>query len=180
MHEQALLEQAAKIRLAVFDVDGVLTDGRLYYGPEGEALKVFHSRDGLALKALARSGIQVAIISGRQHAGVNVRMQQLGIDEVHQGIEQKLPVLEGIMQRAGVTAEETCFTGDDWNDAPVMRATGLAFAPCDAAGPLHHLAHYVTRHGGGLGAVREICELLLCAHQKLYILETIGLDDGSN
>lgn len=175
MHEQALLQRAARIRLAVFDVDGVLTDGKLYYGPDGEAMKVFHSRDGLALKAMALAGIQVAIISGRKHPGVNVRMQQLGIHEIHQEIEQKLPLLEELAQRLGCTLEQTCFTGDDWNDVPAMRAVGLSMAPADAAGAVRHLAHYTTQSPGGQGAAREICEFLLGAQQKLYVLEQIGL-----
>ncbi|GAB4188241.1 MAG: HAD family hydrolase [Wenzhouxiangellaceae bacterium] len=174
MQEQQLLQRAAQIRLAVFDVDGVLTDGRLYYGADGEQLKVFHSRDGLALKALARSDINVGIISGRDHPAVNVRMAQLGIARVHQGIEHKLPVLQAMLDELGLEPQQMCFMGDDWNDAPAMRHAGLALAPADAAGAVRHLAHYVTRSNGGCGAAREACELLLGAHQQLHVLETIG------
>lgn len=177
-NEQTLLMKAARIRLAVFDVDGVLTDGRLFYGPDGEAMKVFHSRDGLGLKALARSGVHIAVISGRSHQGVEVRLQQLGISEVHQGIEHKLPVLEELMRRLGVNADETCFTGDDWNDAPAMRAVALAFAPADATRPILHLANYVTHHAGGAGAVREICELILGAQDNFCLLEDIGINQN--
>lgn len=174
MQEQALLTRAAAIELAVFDVDGVLTDGRLFYGPQGETMKVFHSRDGLGLKALRRSGLEVAIISGRDHPGVSQRMNQLGITQVFQGISNKMPVLETLMNQLNLGAEQVSYMGDDWNDAPAMRGAGLALAPADAAGAIHHLAHYVTRSGGGQGAVREVCELLLDARQKRYVLEEIG------
>ena len=155
-------------------MDGVLTDGRLYYGVDGEAMKSFHSRDGLGLKALANSGVHIAVISGRKHQGVNVRLAQLGITEVHQGIAHKLPVLVELMQRLGVQAEEVSFMGDDWNDAPTMRHAGLALAPADAARPIMHLADYVTHCPGGYGAVREVCELILGAQNNFHHLENIG------
>jgi len=173
-NHSALIARAAQIRLAVFDVDGVLTDGRLFYGPQGETLKVFHSRDGMGLKALARAGVTVAVISGRSHESVNVRLAQLGIERVHQGVEVKLPVLQTIMNELQLSAAETCFIGDDWNDVPAMRHAGLAMAPADAAAGVRRLVDYVASAGGGQGAAREICELLLTARQQLHVLEQIG------
>jgi 3-deoxy-D-manno-octulosonate 8-phosphate phosphatase (KDO 8-P phosphatase) len=156
-----LAARAARIELAVFDVDGVFTDGRLHYGPDGEALKVFHVRDGHGIKRLREAGIAVAVISGRSSAQVARRMAELGVDEVHQGDDHKLPVLEALLARRGVSAARCCYCGDDEPDLAPMRAVGLAVAPADAHPAARAAAHLVTAAGGGCGAVREVCDLLL-------------------
>ena len=161
--DPALAARAARIRLAVFDVDGVFTDGRLLFGPQGEALKQFHVRDGHGIKRLRGAGIAVAVISGRSSAIVAARMAELGVDEVHQGQDDKLPVLQALLARRGVAGDECCYCGDDEPDLAPLRAVGLACAPADAHPAVRAAASVVTSAGGGAGAVREVCDLLLAA-----------------
>ena len=161
--DPTLAARAARIRLAVFDVDGVFTDGRLLFGPQGEALKQFHVRDGHGIKRLRGAGIAVAVISGRSSPIVAARMAELGVDEVHQGHDDKLPVLQALLARRGVAADECCYCGDDEPDLAPLRAVGLACAPADAHPEVRAVASVVTRAGGGAGAVREVCDLLLAA-----------------
>jgi len=151
----------------VFDVDGVLTDGRLWYGPEGETLKVFHAADGHGLKMLAESGVAVALLSGRRSAAVERRAAELRIAHVLQGIEDKRPAFDALLGRLGVAAEATGFMGDELVDLPVMTRCGFACAPPEAPAFVRQHAHYVTRAGGGAGAVREACELLMQAQGTL-------------
>ena len=153
--------RAAKIRLVVFDVDGTLTDGRLYYGAGGEELKVFHVQDGYGLKRLMQAGVKVAIISGRDSAAVTRRMQDLGIEHVFQGDEDKLPLLEKLLKRLGLTLEQTACVGDDLPDLALLKHAGLAIAVRDARPQLKAVAHHVTAAQGGLGAAREVCDLIL-------------------
>ena len=156
-----LKQRAARIKLVVFDVDGVLTDGRLYYGAGGEELKVFHVHDGQGIKRLQRAGVTVAIISGRDSAAVTRRMQDLGIEHVFQGDEDKLPLLERLLTRLGITIEQTACVGDDLPDLPLLRHAGLAVAVSNAQPQLKAVAHHVTAAHGGLGAAREVCDLIL-------------------
>lgn len=156
-------EQAARIRLAVFDVDGVFTDGRLYYGADGAELKAFHTRDGHGIKELLRSGIQVAVISGRRSAAVTRRMQELGITHVFQGCDDKLPVLEQLLKQLGIAAEATACVGDDAPDLPLIQRAGLGIAVSDAHPAVRAVAQLTTRAAGGEGAVREVCDLILAA-----------------
>ena len=149
------------IRLLVLDVDGVLTDGRLYFGPRGEALKVFHVRDGFGLAQLRRAGIAVAVISGRRSPMVAVRCRELGIEHVHQGIADKLPVFKRLCARLKVTPAACACIGDDLPDLPLLRAAGASFAVADAHPAVRRAAGRVTRLPGGSGAVREVCDLLL-------------------
>jgi 3-deoxy-D-manno-octulosonate 8-phosphate phosphatase (KDO 8-P phosphatase) len=157
-------KQAAVIRLLVLDVDGVLTDGRLYFGSSGEALKQFHVRDGLGIQQVARAGIEVAVISGRKSRMVDVRCRELGIKHVHQGAKDKVAVLERLCAGLKIEAAECACVGDDLPDIPVMRKVALAFAVADAHSEARHAAHLVTKLPGGLGAVREVCDYLL-AHR---------------
>jgi 3-deoxy-D-manno-octulosonate 8-phosphate phosphatase (KDO 8-P phosphatase) len=159
----AVLERAARIRLLVLDVDGVLTDGRLYLSADGEELKVFHVRDGSGLVAIQRAGVTVAIISGRDSAAVTRRARELGIQHVCQGVSDKGAELERLLAELGITAEETACVGDDTPDAPMLRRAGLAIGVADAHPALLAYAHWVTRSNGGQGAVREVCDLLLSA-----------------
>ena len=159
----AVLERAKRIRLLVLDVDGVLTDGRLFISATGEELKVFHVRDGSGLVAVQRAGVTVVIISGRDSPAVTRRAGELGIRHVHQGVDDKGALLDRLMAELGVAAEETACVGDDTPDAPMLRRSGLAICVADAHPALLAAAHWVTPSTGGHGAVREACDLLLSA-----------------
>jgi 3-deoxy-D-manno-octulosonate 8-phosphate phosphatase (KDO 8-P phosphatase) len=148
-------------RLLVLDVDGVLTDGRLYFGPRGEALKVFHVRDGQGIVQLRRAGVAVAVISGRRSPMVTMRCRELGIEHIHQGITDKLAVLTRLCARLSITPAACACVGDDLPDLPLMRAAARSFAVADAHPQVRRAAGYVTRLPGGAGAVREVCDLLL-------------------
>ena len=158
-----LRELAAGIELVVFDVDGVFTDGRLYYGAEGETLKVFHVHDGQGVKRLIKAGVRVAVISGRESAAVTRRMHDLGIVHVFQGDEDKLPIFERLLKQLGIDAKRTACVGDDLPDLPLMQRVGLAVTVPNAHPEVLGKAQFVTRAGGGLGAVREVCDLILDA-----------------
>lgn len=156
----------AAIHLLVLDVDGVLTDGRLYFGARGEALKLFHVRDGLGIKQLAKAGIEVAVISGRKSKMVDVRCRELGIKHVYQGVEHKIAAFEKLCARLKVNPSACACIGDDVPDVPLMSKVALAFAVADAHPEARHAAHLVTKLPGGHGAVREVCDYLL-AHSDL-------------
>ncbi|HUI62220.1 MAG TPA: HAD-IIIA family hydrolase [Steroidobacteraceae bacterium] len=158
-------KDAAAIRLLVLDVDGVMTDGRLYFGPRGEALKVFHVRDGLGLQQLDAAGIGVAVISGRRSRMVAVRCRELGVEHVIQGARDKLAALTRLRSRLKVSAAECACVGDDATDVPLMGAVKLAFAVADAHREALRAAHVVTSLPGGSGAVREVCDYLLDARR---------------
>jgi len=159
----AVFERARHIRLLVLDVDGVLTDGRLFFTASGEELKVFHVRDGAGIVAVQRAGVTVAIISGRNSAAVTRRAGELGIRHVYQGADDKGARFDQLLAELGVTAAETACVGDDTPDAPMLRRAGLAIAVADAHPALVAAAHWVTKSKGGRGAVREVCDLLLSA-----------------
>lgn len=156
---------AARIRLLVLDVDGVLTDGRLYYGARGEAFKVFHVRDGAGVKALSAAGIAVAVISGRRSAMTARRCRELGIRYVLQGVGDKAAALRRLCARLQLSTQACACVCDDTPDVPLMKEAGLAFAVADAHEHARSAAHIVTRLPGGLGAVREVCDLLLAARR---------------
>ncbi|MGE5626354.1 MAG: KdsC family phosphatase [Bacillota bacterium] len=156
-------QRAARVRLVVFDVDGVFTDGRLWYGAQGEELKVFHVHDGQGVKRLLKHGVAVGVISGRESAAVARRMQDLGIAHLFQGDEQKLPIFERLLKKLGLTTEQAACVGDDLPDLPLLERAGLAIAVPNALDPIKARAHYVTRMDGGRGAVREICDLIMAA-----------------
>jgi 3-deoxy-D-manno-octulosonate 8-phosphate phosphatase (KDO 8-P phosphatase) len=149
----------------VLDVDGVLTDGRLYFGPRGEVLKVFHVRDGQGIRALQRAGVRVAVISGRRSAAVVRRCRELGIRHLVQGAADKPAALARILARLRLDAARCACIGDDAPDVPLMRAVGLAYAVADAHPLARRAAHRRTRLPGGLGAVREVCDRLLTARR---------------
>jgi 3-deoxy-D-manno-octulosonate 8-phosphate phosphatase (KDO 8-P phosphatase) len=153
----------ADIRLLVLDVDGVLTDGRLYFGPRGEALKVFHARDGFGMRRLISAGVEIAVISGRRSAAVSARCRELGIKRVFQGAVDKLAALERLLKGARVAASDCACVGDDVPDVPLFGIVGLSFAVPDAPLAVRRAAHHVTRLPGGMGAVREVCDRLLAA-----------------
>ena len=152
---------SAAIRMLVLDVDGVMTDGRLHFGPRGEALKLFHVRDGLGIKQVAHAGIEVAVISGRKSKMVDVRCRELGVAHVFQGAKDKLAVLEKLCARLKIEPSACACVGDDLPDIPLMRTVALAFAVADAHPEARHAAHLITKLPGGYGAVREVCDYLL-------------------
>lgn len=162
-------DAAARVRLLVLDVDGVLTDGRLYYGARGEALKVFHVRDGLGLKLLAAAGITVAVISGRRSAMTARRCRELGIRHLSQGVKDKLTAFQRLRGRLGMSSSVCACVGDDVPDIPLMREVGLSFAVADAHPHARSAAHIVTALPGGSGAVREICDFLLEARRPAAV-----------
>ena len=159
--------RAAGIRLAIFDVDGVLTDGGLIFDEAGRENKVFHSRDGHGLKMLQASGVELAVISGRRTEAVTHRMTGLGIRHVYQGQQDKLPAFYELLEKLQVTPEQTAYVGDDVVDLPIMLRVGLAVAVYDAHDLVIQHAHWRTSHPGGRGAVRDVCELLMEAQGKL-------------
>ena len=152
-----------RARLLVLDVDGVLTDGRLYYGAKGEALKTFHVRDGFGIKAVAEAGVTIAIISGRKSTMVARRARDLGIRHVVQGVSDKAAVLNKLLAKLGLTLEHCVCVGDDTPDAPILSAAGLGIAVADAHPDALAAADLVTTKLGGRGAVREVCDWLLAA-----------------
>lgn len=166
-HVSDALERAKRVRLMLFDVDGVLTDGKLWYGPSGEALKSFHALDGHGIKQLMQSGIVVALLSGRTSPALTLRAAELGIAHVLQGIEDKLASFELLRATLGIAAGETGFAGDELVDLPVLRRCGFACAPRQAHQLVREHVHYVTRAPGGGGAVREICDFLMQARGTL-------------
>ncbi|HEV7136695.1 MAG TPA: HAD-IIIA family hydrolase [Steroidobacteraceae bacterium] len=159
-------EPAARVRLLVLDVDGVLTDGRLYYGVRGETLKVFHVRDGLGLKLLAAAGIKIAVISGRRSSMTAKRCRELGVRHLLQGVNDKLAAFDRLRARLKVASSECACVGDDLPDVPLMRAVGVSFAVADAHPEARSAARVITRLPGGSGAVREVCDYLLEARRN--------------
>ena len=160
-----LEERAKRIKLLVMDCDGVLTDGRLYFGPSGEELKVFYVRDGQGLSYWHRSGGRSGIISGRNSPIVEMRGKQLGIEYFWQGREEKASALKELIEAAGVSPEETAFIGDDTPDAEAFPLVGLAVAVGDAHDDAKNAAYYVAKAAGGRGAVREVIDIILAARK---------------
>ena len=156
----------AAIRLLILDVDGVLTDGRLRFGPEGETDKLFHVRDGQGIRALAAAGVQIAVISGRNSAAVARRCEELGIRELQQGVADKAAAGRFLAALLGVDLRHCASVGDDSADVPLMKVVGLAIAVADAHPDARRAAHRRTRLGGGAGAVREVCDWLLAARAR--------------
>ncbi len=156
-----LNEKAARIRLVIFDVDGVLTDGSLFVGDDGQEYKAFNSRDGHGIKMLLKYGVEIAIITGRTSKVVEHRMANLGINHIYQGKLDKLPAYEELRAKLGISPEETAYVGDDVVDLPVMRRVGLAIAVQDAHPLVLRHSHWQTPSTGGRGAARDVCEMLM-------------------
>lgn len=164
---QDILEKAANIKLVVFDVDGVLTDGSLFYGDDGQEYKAFNSRDGHGIKMLKKYDVEIGIITGRTSKVVEHRVRNLGITHVYQGQLDKLPAYEELIAKLGISPDETAYVGDDVVDLPIMTKVGLAIAVQDAHPFVKKHAHWITPCGGGRGAGRDVCELLIEARGKL-------------
>ena len=166
--DPAVLQAAARrIRLVIFDVDGVLTNGQLLLGPAGEEWKVFHVRDGQGLVMLQHTGIAVGIITGRHSAVVATRMAELGIEYVYQGQQNKLVALDDLRQRLGLELAEICYVGDDLPDLAVLQRVGLPVSVADGHPHCVAAAAYCTQAGGGNGAARELCEFIMDAQGTL-------------
>ena len=162
-----VLQRARGVRMVIFDVDGVMTDGRLFYGDDGQEYKAFHSLDGHGIKMLRDSGVKIAIITGRTSRLVQARAANVGVHYLFQGADDKLTAFHDLLRQAGLPPEATAFMGDDVVDLPVMRRCGLALSVPSAWPLARSHAHYVTRLPAGGGAVREVCELLMDAQGTL-------------
>ena len=169
-HPSTVIKAAQKIKLILLDVDGVLTDGRLYYGNNGEELKAFDIQDGLGIKLLQKGGIEVGIITGRTSKLLTRRTEELGIELVVQGREDKLTALNEILKGRAIDLEEIAFVGDDLPDLAVIRRVGLGITPANGNHIVASQALWQTKKGGGQGAVREVAELILNAQGKLEAL----------
>jgi len=163
----AVAERARRVRLMIFDVDGVLTDGTLYYGPDGETLKAFNILDGHGLRMLASSGVRTAILSGRRSAAVERRAADLGMEIVLQGIDDKLAAFAELTARTELDSSQCGFMGDDLPDLPVLARCGFAASVPNAPEAIRSSVHYVTRAAGGRGAAREVCEVVMAAQGTL-------------
>lgn len=164
---QDILEKASDIKLVIFDVDGVLTDGSLFYGDDGQEYKAFNSRDGHGIKMLKKYDVEIGIITGRTSKVVEHRVRNLGITHVYQGQLDKLPAYEELIAKLGISPEQTAYVGDDVVDLPIMTKVGLAIAVQDAHPFVKKHAHWITPCGGGRGAGRDVCELLIESRGKL-------------
>jgi len=158
---QDIIERTKQIKLVIFDVDGVLTDGSIIIGDDGEEYKAFHSRDGHGMRLLQYTGVDIGIITGRTSKVVEHRMTSLGIKHIYQGQHVKLPAFEDLIDKLGITADQCAYVGDDWVDLAIMNRVGLAIAVQDADPIVKKHAHWTTPAKGGKGAAREVCELIM-------------------
>ncbi|MDD5276634.1 MAG: 3-deoxy-manno-octulosonate-8-phosphatase KdsC [Methylovulum sp.] len=158
-----IVEKAKKLKLLILDVDGVLTDGKLFFDNQGNEYKAFHAQDGHGIKLLRQTGVEIAVISGRKSPVVELRMKNLGIEHVYQGHEDKRIMFAEIMDKMGLLAEQVAYVGDDLLDLPIMRRVGLSIAVNDANPIVKHYADWCTSRCGGQGAVREVCDLIMQA-----------------
>lgn len=165
-HDPALLLRAQDVRVLFLDVDGVLTDGGLLFGDAGETMKRFNTLDGHGLKMLQKADITPVVITGRDSKALRARLAALGIVHAHFGTEDKRPAAEITLEQLGLRWSQAAAMGDDWPDLPMLSRSALACAPCNAHAEVLARAHYVTSRGGGHGAVREVCDLLLCARGR--------------
>lgn len=163
MSQEAIQERARAVRMIVFDVDGVLTDGSLFFGDDGQEYKAFNSRDGHGIKMLRDAGVETGIITGRTSQVVLYRARNLGIVHLFQGADDKLEAFEQLLASVNLAPEQIAYMGDDVVDLPVLRRCGLAVCVPDAADEVKARCHYITRAHAGRGAAREVCELIMRA-----------------
>ncbi|MDF1653690.1 MAG: HAD-IIIA family hydrolase [Coxiellaceae bacterium] len=152
------------IQLLILDVDGVLTDGKVYLSADGDEQKCFYVQDGMGMVNLIRANIPIAIISGRSSESVTRRMQELGVQHVHQGIDNKLPVFEQLIKELNINADNVAYVGDDTPDLCIMQYVGYKIAVANAVTEVRSIADWVTQRNGGEGAVREVCDWILSNH----------------
>lgn len=160
------VEKAKKLKLLILDVDGVLTDGKLFFDNDGNEYKAFHARDGHGIKLLRQTGVEVAVISGRKSNSVALRMKNLGIEHVYQGHENKIAAFNEIIEKIGIAPEQAAHVGDDLLDLPIMIRVGLAIAVGDANFAVKQRADWCTTLSGGQGAVREVCDFIMQAQGR--------------
>lgn len=165
---QDITEKAKKIKLVIFDIDGVLTSGALFIGDDGQEYKAFNSKDGHGLRMLQDSGVEVAIITGRTSKVVTHRAKDLGITRIYQGKREKLPAYEELIKETGLKHEQIAYVGDDVVDLPVMSKVGLSICVQDGHSFVKQHSHWVTESNGGCGAGREVCEMILDAQGNLH------------
>ncbi|MCK5190004.1 MAG: 3-deoxy-manno-octulosonate-8-phosphatase KdsC [Methylococcales bacterium] len=158
---QDITEKAKKLKLLILDVDGVLTDGRLFFDDNGKEYKCFHARDGHGIKLLRQTGVEVAVISGRKSNSVAIRMKNLGIEYVYQGHENKIAAFYEIIKSLSIEPEQAAHVGDDLLDLPIMTRVGLSIAVKDANDSVKEYADWCTTTPGGMGAVREVCDFIM-------------------
>lgn len=161
-----VMDRARAVRLAIFDVDGVLTDGSVTYGPDGGEYQTFNIRDGQGIRLLLDSGIEVAVISARSSRALTTRARELGIQHVEVGVSDKAGALRALVKKCALDEAQCCFVGDDLVDIPVMLQCGLGIAVADAHHAVRHVAGWVTPSPGGRGAAREVCDAVLYAQEK--------------
>lgn len=162
-----LQERAQKIKILICDVDGVLTDGKIYIGAEGELFKAFNVKDGLGIKMLMANDIDVAIITARSSKILATRMKELGVTNVRQGQRDKVKALQELLAEVNLSADEVAYIGDDLPDFAVIQKVGLAACPADASPHIKKVAHFMSQEIGGNGAVRDLAELILTAQNRL-------------
>ncbi|NND81274.1 MAG: HAD-IIIA family hydrolase [Gammaproteobacteria bacterium] len=170
----AVLEKAAAVKLALFDVDGVLTDGKLHYSENGEQVKVFHALDGHGLKMLQAAGIEVGVISARNSKALQRRLDDLGVRHAHLGVDDKQAVFQSLLKQLNLSGDACSFTGDDVIDLPVMQACGLKFSVSNGHFIVRELADWVAPVVGGEGAVRAICDVILYSQDNYPLGDAQG------
>ncbi len=161
VYSEKLIQKASKIKLLILDVDGVLTDNRLYYSNDGNELKTFYTRDGHGMVMLRKSGVDMAIITGRESQLVAKRAQDLKIAHLYQGVPDKLPSFQNLMDKLDISSDQVAYIGDDILDLPILMRVGLSITPADGEDEVKSRVDYVSPHRGGNGVVREICEMLM-------------------
>ena len=158
------LERLAELRLVAFDVDGVFTDGRIYFADDGTETKAFHTQDGYGVRRLIESGIEVAVISGRKSGAVEKRMQELGVAHVVLGCKDKVAAMDELAASLGIDVRDCAFVGDDIPDLALLEHVGFSVAVANAMQAVQERCDYITRRRGGAGAVREVCDLVVAAN----------------
>ena len=175
---ESLTASLQKIKLLALDVDGVLTDGSIYISPAGEVFKGFNAKDGMGISCALRSGLQIAVITGRQSPIVERRCEELGITLLQQGVKDKRLALEQMAQKLGLVREEIAYMGDDLNDIPAFKASGLNLVPADATIEVMAVADIITKASGGRGAVREAITMILAAQDNWNVIVNSYLNAG--
>ena len=175
---ESLTASLQKIKLLALDVDGVLTDGSIYISPAGEVFKGFNAKDGMGISCALRSGLQIAVITGRQSPIVERRCEELGITLLQQGVKDKRLALQQMAQKLGLVREEIAYMGDDLNDIPAFKASGLNLVPADATIEVMAVADIITKASGGRGAVREAITMILAAQDNWNVIVNSYLNAG--
>ncbi len=178
--EQELQAKAQKIKLAIFDIDGVFTDGKITYNEHGAEIKSFHVHDGIGIKLLMQSGIEIAIITSRQSPIVSQRMQELGVKHVYQDCRDKLIVFKALLKKNKLTPDQVAFVGDDLPDLAAMQQAGLGIAVANSVDIVREHADWQTQTKGGKGAVREVCEMIMQAQNTLTTMQAKFLLANAN